>query len=75
MTLVILSMINNFKIPVSFKVNPQLLQQLKSYCQREHISQSQVIRSSLIHTFRQMNIQLSNNVFPTDDDEIGGSSW
>jgi len=68
-------MVNNFKIPLSFKVNGGLLQQLKKYCQREHISQSQAIRSSLVNTFKMKNIQISNNVFPKDDDAIGNSSW
>jgi len=71
----ILSMINSFTIPVSFKVNGQLLAQLKKFCKKEHISQSQAIRSSLVNTFKLKNIQISNNIFPKDDDEIGGSNW
>jgi len=70
------SMVNSFTIPVSFKVNQQILQQLKKYCTREHISQSQAIRSSLVNTFKMKNIQISNNVFSNlDDDAIGNSSW
>lgn len=68
-------MINNFTIPISFKINEQLLHQMKKLMNREHISQSQIIRSSLVNMFKMKNIQISNNVFPKDDDELGGGSW
>ena len=67
-------MTNHFTIPISFKINHQLLQQLKKLCDREHISQSQAIRSSLVSMFKLKNIQISNNVFPKDD-ELGGGNW
>ena len=66
---------NSFTIPISFKINPQLLHQLRKLCDREQVSKSQIIRSGLVLLFKQKNIQISNNVFPKDDDQIGGSSW
>ena len=70
-----IKMTNNFNIPISFKINEQLLSQLKKLCNREHISQSQAIRSSLVSFMKLQNIQISNNVFPKDDDGVGNGSW